>query len=850
MVQYDLRKQNEDARLINLAGRQRMISQRISKLTLYIKDDLQNDGATSRARLDTLRSLIRRWENVHASLSVGSDEFGISNRRSPAIDLLLSKINLPLTDIIDACDNLITKTDKKTASETVELIEKNELLVLTLLEQTVNTFQNEAERKLRRTKTVEIILAVTGLTLLFMEFVFLFLPIIRKMQAQNDQQTELNNQLAATNEELQASEEELKTNLDFISALQTDLSLREKQYRYFVEHATDLIYELNGEGKFSYVNPVMETVTGYSKQVLSTKTYWEIVEPAMQEETKSFYERQRRERIRHTYFELRVRTIDSKQIWIGQNVVMHFGEDKRVSKVTAIARDISLEKETQEALQLAKEKAEEATNAKSQFLSMMSHEIRTPMNAIIGLTNILMQEEPRHDQVENLKLLKFSGQNLLTIINDILDFSKIEAGKINLEEIDVDLLQTLTNLIQMLSGAASDKGIQLTLDYDRRIGSVYKTDPVRLSQVVTNLLGNAIKFTDRGRVEMRVRESKENNGLVEFSISDTGIGIDADKLDLIFESFSQANLNTTRKFGGTGLGLSITKKLIELMGGAISVESRPRVGSTFTFILPLKKGDRKKIFDESSPALSNAKHPGAKILLVEDNRVNQIVACNFFKKWGFEVALANNGKEALDKIKDKSFHLVLMDLQMPEMDGYETTRIIRSWKHDTYFLDIPIIALTASAMAEVRQRVQDTGMNEFIIKPFEPEELYTTISKHLKEVRVEPAAYAQSIRDKLDQYSDGDATFKRELAGHLINNIEELKHALHESLKKNDEKIFGEACHKIATTLNMLADTALLTTIAKLKKQVGNSSVSTSDIEEFETRCQNLINQLKNQIDN
>ncbi len=385
-------------------------------------------------------------------------------------------------------------------------------------------------------------------------------------------------------------------------------------------------------------------------------------------------------------------------------------------------------------MQQAKDRAEEATKAKSLFLSMMSHEIRTPMNAIIGLTHLLLQDEPRADQIESLKLLRFSGENLLTIINDILDFSKIEAGKIALEYIDFDLYNLLQNIKQMLDQRAQDKEIRLHYVYDGKVPFVVKGDPVRIGQIVTNLLGNAIKFTERGYVELSVSHEGMEWGRhrVRIRVKDTGIGIEKDKINQVFESFSQAGSDTTRKFGGTGLGLSISKRLLNLMSSDIEVTSSPGEGSEFSFRLLLEEGHLAVVQGKPAEDVTEAfKEHAIRVLVVDDNRVNQIVAVNHLKRWGIETEVAVNGAEAVEKVKSKSFQLILMDLQMPEMDGYEATRKIRNLSDDDpYFRNIPILALSASAMAEIQEKAMEYEMNDFVSKPFRPEELQEKIARY------------------------------------------------------------------------------------------------------------------------
>jgi signal transduction histidine kinase/ActR/RegA family two-component response regulator len=445
-----------------------------------------------------------------------------------------------------------------------------------------------------------------------------------------------------------------------------------------------------------------------------------------------------REQIAATRFvtvEYRVRRKDGTIIWLESHSHPFFDEHGKTIGFQTSSRDITFRKDFEHTLRDSKQKAEEATQAKSQFLSMMSHEIRTPMNAIIGLTNLLMDETVTAAQKEHIRLIKFSGENLLGIINDILDFSKIEAGKISIEQIDFNLYDLVYNLKMMFAQRVSEKNIHFHLHYGDDVPRVIKGDQVRINQILTNLLSNAIKFTHQGYVELTVQCTGKKAGqhLIQFSVKDTGIGIDGDKVNSIFDSFSQASSDTTRIYGGTGLGLTITRHLIQLMNSVIQVESQPGYGSRFYFILPVQAG---KLIDKEKRAFIHdeiARNKGVHVLLVDDNVINQVVAENFLKKWGMTVDVASNGLEALELIQNKSYSIILMDLQMPKMDGYEATKRIRGLKEiDSYFTTVPIIALTASAMADVRDKVIEIGMNDFITKPFLPEELRTKISAHIQ----------------------------------------------------------------------------------------------------------------------
>jgi len=391
----------------------------------------------------------------------------------------------------------------------------------------------------------------------------------------------------------------------------------------------------------------------------------------------------------------------------------------------------------QRVLHLIKEKelAEEKAEIKAKFLSTMSHEIRTPMNAVIGLTNIMLDENPREDQKDNLKTLKFSADLLLALINDVLDYSKLEAGEIHFEKIDFNLHQLVNNVSNTLKVQAEKKQLPLEVNIAPDVPEYIVNDSVRLSQIITNLAGNAIKFTDKGKVSINLNllEINNNTATIRFAIKDTGIGIPADKFDTIFQSFSQADSATTRKFGGTGLGLSITKRMLELQDSTIQLESELGKGSTFFFDLVMPIGQQKAIkkgIDPNTPVPSDVQFDGNHILLVEDNKINVMVAMKFLKKWGLKVDVAENGQIALDKIQQNNYELALMDLDMPVLDGYEATAAIRASKVER-ISQLPVIALSASAVSDFREKAMEVGMDEYVTKPFKPEELYGVLNAFL-----------------------------------------------------------------------------------------------------------------------
>jgi PAS domain S-box-containing protein len=395
-------------------------------------------------------------------------------------------------------------------------------------------------------------------------------------------------------------------------------------------------------------------------------------------------------------------------------------------------RDISSRKQREQELVQMKEKAEQAAKAKSQFLSVMSHELRTPLNAVIGITHLLMMNQPREDQQEDLRTLQFSGESLLHIINDILDFTKLDSGKIELSAIDFNLRELAQGLYQSFSYKAKEKGIVFDVEFDQRIPFCVKGDNFRLSQVLNNLISNAIKFTQVGSVKLKVEMTEDNGALfsARFSVVDTGIGIARDKQEKIFEQFTQADSDTTRLYGGTGLGLSISTKLVELMGSTILLDSTLGKGSIFHFSVVLQRGEvgETVVTVQAPKAVSktNEQFRNKRILLAEDNLFNANIARRFITGWGGEIDLVVDGRQALEFVARTKYDLILMDVQMPVLDGFACTRKIR--KH---FKDIPIIAVTASPKNEIISEIISCGMNDFVSKPFKPNELRAKILEYL-----------------------------------------------------------------------------------------------------------------------
>ncbi len=398
----------------------------------------------------------------------------------------------------------------------------------------------------------------------------------------------------------------------------------------------------------------------------------------------------------------------------------------RLVKATATANEMAAE-------------AEKANAAKSQFLANMSHEIRTPMNVIIGFSEVLAEELLAEQQKEYVKMILDSGRHLLELINGILDFSKIEAGRMRAETVECDIRALLANIESLMNPSAKQKRLELKIYCHQNVPNTIITDPVKLRQCVINLVSNAIKFTEQGCVKLTARRTaKDNKPFVEFEVADTGIGISADKLSTIFESFTQADGSTTRKYGGTGLGLAITKQLAELMGGNITVESEPGKGSTFRLVIPASTTAIQQYEHESSAnegiiegdcqTHQNNSRPefSGRVLVAEDSATNQALMRLLLEKLGFVVTIAQNGLEVIEAVKNQHFELIFMDMQMPEMNGYDATKRLRSLGVKT-----PIIAMTANIDEEDKKECLQAGCDDYVSKPIDRVHLVKVINSHL-----------------------------------------------------------------------------------------------------------------------
>lgn len=424
---------------------------------------------------------------------------------------------------------------------------------------------------------------------------------------------------------------------------------------------------------------------------------------------------------------------------------IRYAIERKKSKVSLIEAKQELEqintrlvRTTTKANELAAE-AEKANAAKSQFLANMSHEIRTPMNAIIGFSEVLEEEPLMEQQKEYVKMILDSSKHLLVLINDILDFSKVEAGRMKVEAVECDIRALLANIESLLNPSAKHKHLDFKVDCDEHIPTSITTDPAKLRQCLINIVSNAIKFTEQGSIKLAVRLiTKEDKPVVEFEISDTGIGIPADKQSILFKSFSQADGSTTRKYGGTGLGLAITKQFANLMGGDITVQSEAGKGSIFRLFIPADTpaGQPQKYENSASEGTVGENHQdgqnnvqpefSGRVLIADDSPTNQVLIKLLLEKLGFVVTVANNGLEVIDAVKNQHFEMIFMDMQMPEMNGYTAARRLRGLEVKT-----PIIAMTADINQEDKDQCLQAGCDDYIPKPIDRARLIKIISNHL-----------------------------------------------------------------------------------------------------------------------
>jgi PAS domain S-box-containing protein len=526
-------------------------------------------------------------------------------------------------------------------------------------------------------------------------------------------------------------------------------------------------------------------------------------------------------------------------------------EQKRIEKELIEAKETA-ELATSYA-EIAQTKAEDAVKSKQQFLSNMSHEIRTPMNAIIGFTKVLLKTELTAKQKEYLTAIKVSGDALIVLINDILDLAKVDAGKMSFESIPFKMAYSISSMLHLFETKIQEKNLKLIKEYDQRIPEVLMGDPVRLHQVILNLISNAVKFTSEGTITVSVLQLSENDESVtiEFSVTDTGIGIPENKKSTIFENFQQASSNTSRIFGGTGLGLSIVKQLVEPQGGSIQVESELNEGSRFSFVLSFQKTTNQAETVNDIIEL-DTEIKDIKVLVVEDMALNQLLMRTLLDDFGFSSDITANGKLAIDKLARHKYDVILMDLQMPEMNGFEATKYIR----ETLKSDIPIIALTADVTTVDLAKCKEVGMNDYIAKPVDERLLYSKIvglvKKNIpnKSIIIEKTRYTDL--SYLTQRTKSDPALMTEMISLYLEQTPPLISAMKQSLKDKDWATLGSAVHKMIPSFSIVGIKPNFESIAKKIQEYAVSQQLADEIDDWvlqlETACGQACEELKEEL--
>lgn len=455
-------------------------------------------------------------------------------------------------------------------------------------------------------------------------------------------------------------------------------------------------------------------------------------------------------------------------------------------------------------LNISEKRSKELANTQEQFLANMSHEIRTPMNAILGFTNILRRTTLTGEQRKYVQNIHTAGENLLALVNDILDLSKIQAGMMVLEETRFSLHSLVSSVGAMFSEKIKEKGLQFNVHIDKEVPDILSGDAVRLTQILVNLLSNGVKFTERGNIDVNISliESTDKTVRVRIIIRDTGIGISTSKQKAVFERFQQAETETTRRFGGSGLGLSIVKQLVELQKGNIYVRSEPGKGSEFIVELSYKLPDIDQLYSDALAAQEDTVSlQKIKALIAEDNQMNQMLISHLMKSWEIDYMMVNNGKEVIDELKNNSYSIILMDIQMPEMDGYTATSIIRNELKS----DIPIIAMTAHAMVGEKEKCLQLGMNDYVSKPIKETVLYNIIARNAQHLPEHEATSSHQINlNYLHQLSGNDPEFEREILQQFLVQLPDELRILYTAIEEEDFDRVSQVAHSLKSTVGYI----------------------------------------------
>ena len=626
-------------------------------------------------------------------------------------------------------------------------------------------------------------------------------------------------------------------------------------YAAVVEDGSDLIFIVDFEGNIHYHNSSVRVTLGYRANSLTGKNFFDYILASSVEDLKKRF-RQSQKRAYTEKVEIQFLCKDRSYKFLEFNAI-NLKHKVGLNGFILDCRDITQRKrDAEELLRLQK--------AKEQFLANISHEIRTPINGIAGMAGLLSQESSSDERATYLNAIKHSAENLKVIINDILDLAAIESGKLRFEKIPFNLHDLLPSLIGMFAYQAKEKKILLHYKIDSSLNRILLGDPVRLNQVLINLISNAVKFTHSGEIQIRcsAEEKTKTDCIAKIQVTDTGVGVPYDKLDTIFESFSQADASVTRKYGGSGLGLTIVKQLVELQHGAIEVRSEEHKGSNFIVKIPYSfaKSERLKKAGIPKKRGSVAGKPlhEMRVLLVEDNDINRLYAKSILQQWNCKVEIAENGLVAIEKIKNNFYDVVLMDVQMPVMDGYEATRAIRLM--DVHKRHVPIVALTANATRADIDKCLSSGMNDYLPKPFTPDDLYRKIFRDLKiksnKKNGIPMKVAAEGKDSFDlgylrSVSDNNQQFLQEMIQTFVESVPPVLKEMQASLADKNWKKLSRLSHQIKPSFSLMGMDSLHKTIYFIESNAAQGenlaeikSVTTAFIKD----CKKVIADLRKEI--
>jgi two-component system, sensor histidine kinase len=599
------------------------------------------------------------------------------------------------------------------------------------------------------------------------------------------------------------------------------LKIREEKYRNIIANMNLGLLEVDNNEVIQSSNHSFCEMSGYTLQELIGSTASNLFTKDVSEKMMSM-KNERCKKGKSGAYEIAVKNKnDSVKWWLISCAPRYTDKGELVGSI-GIYLDITDRKMLEYELLQSREQAESFANSKQNFLANMSHEIRTPMNAILGMTRQLQKTKLDNEQSIFLETVNKAGEHLMVIINDILDISKIEAGKLTLEKIGFSIEEVLQNTIEVMQHRASEKGLLLSCSSDDRIAPVLNGDPYRLKQIILNLLSNAVKFSEKGviQVSCKLYVQFDNTQVIRIAVSDTGVGMDKEFLNNLFLSYTQEDKSITRKFGGTGLGMTIIKQLSELMGGSIEVVSEKNVGTTISLVIPFVKGTEADLPQPEKKNVDSSVLFDKRILLVEDNAVNRLVAKATLKGYGVSITEAVNGVEAVEAVRNSLFDIILMDMQMPEMDGLEATRIIRKDLKS----NIPIIALTANAITGESNKCYDAGMNDFLSKPFEEYALVGKIAKWLgKEIKLvtveKETTQPEKLFDlsKLIGLSRGDESFVETTIKLFIQETTESLEQINNASLTSDFKKIGSVAHKLKSSVDVMGIHSLKNTILQIE---------------------------------